>query len=198
VRVIRPIRRGFHLRSNFWFDRRLKAKADNVRRELTLKSIICLAIVFLFALSAAAQAAEQPETILAGIDIFHTKISEIVVLYGQPDGVYGAPAPYLSGTKQYKWGRLTLVLKVLTEPTASGDAITAIQIEGEGDDKPMSRTGRGLKLNDKAQRIQKVYGVEAVNSSARLAWSNGVVLLVHVNQKSRVDRIELSRNTATK
>jgi hypothetical protein len=163
-----------------------------------LKTIFYLLVVIVLAISAVAQSSGEAETTLAGIDMFHTKVPEIIALYGQPDAVYGAPAPYPSGTKQYKWGRLTLILKVLTEPAASGDAITAIQIEGEGDDKPMSRTGRGLKLNDKSQAIKKIYGVEAVNSSARLEWPNGVVLLIHLNDRSRVDRIKLTRNIPAK
>lgn len=143
-------------------------------------------------MTATAQAPGQPETLLAGIDIHHTRIPDIIKLYGEPEAVYAAPAPYPPGTKQYQWGRLTVTLKVLTEPTATGDAITAIQIDGDGDAKPISRTGRGLKLGDKAQAIKKVYGIKIEGSSATLQWPDGTVLFVHVDDKSRVDRLELS------
>jgi hypothetical protein len=155
-------------------------------------------VSLLFSAAALAQAPGQPETVLAGIDIHHTTIPGIITLYGQPEGIYAAPAPYPAGTKQYKWGRLTVTLKVLTEPTATGDAITAIQIDGDGDGKPISRTGRGLKLGDKAQSIKKIYGVGPEGSSTTVQWPEGEVLLVHLNDKSRVDRLELTSKSSAK
>jgi hypothetical protein len=150
-------------------------------------------IVFALLCCIAARGQSGPaETMLAGIDIHQTRISDIINLYGEPEGVYAAPAPYLAGTKQYKWGRLTVTLKVLTEPTPRGDSITAIQIDGDGNGKPISETGRGLKLGDKPQSIKKVYGIEPTNSSANLTWPSGERLLIHLGTKGRVDRIELS------
>ena len=158
-----------------------------------IKGLVLLVASLLMTIPVATQARGESETVLAGIDIFHSTIADIVKLYGPPEGVYAAPEPYPAGTKQYKWGRLTVTLKVLTEPTKSGDQITAIQIDGEGDGKPISRTGRGLKLNDKQQEIKKIYGVEPADSSATLEWPDGVMLLVRTNAKARVDRLELTR-----
>ncbi len=146
----------------------------------------------LFAVPALAQSSSTPETVLANIDIHQTKIPAIIQMYGEPEGVYAAPDPYPVGTKQYKWGRLTLTLRLLTEPGKDGDVIKTIQIEGQGDGKPISRTGRGLKLGDKAQQIDKIYGASPQNSTARIEWPDGTVLLIHVNDKERVDRLELS------
>jgi hypothetical protein len=157
----------------------------------------CLVFALLCPLAALGQSG-PPETVLAGIDIHHSRIADIVRMYGDPDGVYAAPAPYPSGTKQYKWGRLTLTLKVLTEPTPQGDAITAIQIEGEGDGKAVSRTGRGLKLGDKIQSIKKFYGTDTDGGSATLTWPSGEVLIIHVSGKARVDRLELSLKSTAK
>ena len=128
---------------------------------------------------------------LAGIDIHQTKIADIEKLYGEPEGIFAAPAPFPVGTKQYKWGRLTLTLLVLTEPLSSGDQITAIQISGQGDGKPISSTGRGLKLNDKEHEVKKIYGVEPSTPSTTLHWPTGETLLIHFNDKQRIDRLEL-------
>lgn len=155
-----------------------------------LKVVRYLLYVLLCSVAALAQSG-PPETTLAGIDLHQTHISAIK-MYGEPEGVYAAPAPYPAGTKQYKWGRLTVTLKILTEPTPQGDAITAIQIDGDGNGKPISRTGRGLKLGDKPQQIIKLYGSAATGESTTLTWSTGETLQIHVGSKERIDRIELS------
>jgi hypothetical protein len=161
------------------------------------KIVRCLVFTLVCSVAALGQS-NPPENVLAGIDIHHTRIADIVRMYGDPEGVYAAPAPYPSGTKQYKWGRLTLTLKVLTEPTPQGDAITAIQIEGDGDGKAVSRTGRGLKLGDKSQSIKKFYGTETDGPSVTLTWPSGEVLLIHLSGKTRVDRLELSLKSTAK
>jgi hypothetical protein len=161
---------------------------------MNVKVLCCVLALLLCALSAPAQSPGPPETVLADIDIHHATIPEIEKLYGEPEGVFAAPAPYPVGTKQYKWGRLTVTLRVLTEPTSTGDAITAIQIDGDGDGKPVSRTGRGLKLGDKAKALHKLYGVEPAATFAKLRWPTGESLLVHLDARSRVDRLELTFN----
>jgi len=151
-----------------------------------------LLLILLLCSTALAQDESAPETVLAGIDIFHTTIPEIIKLYGPPEGVFAAPEPYPVGTRQYKWSRLTVTLRVLTEPTPAGDRIAAIQIDGDGDGKPISRTGRGLKLGEKAKAIRKVYGVEPSGQSTTIEWPKGLTLLVRANENSRIDRLELS------
>jgi hypothetical protein len=165
-------------------------------RYLKTKALFVFAL--LYATAAAAQASGQPETTLAGIDIHHSTIADAIKLHGEPEGVYAAPAPYPSGTKQYKWGRLTVTLRILTEPTPARDKITVIQIDGDGDNRPISRTGRGLRLGDKAQTIKKLYGVELNGSSVTLQWAEGEVLLIHRNDRARVDHLELSLKSSAK
>jgi hypothetical protein len=157
------------------------------------------ALILLFvALPALSQTQGSPETVLSGIDIHHTLVADVTKMYGEPEGVFAVPAPYPEGTKQYKWGRLTVTLLVLTRTLASGDRISAIQIQGEGDGKPISRTGRGLKLSDKSEIIKKLYGVEAKFPETTLEWPSGETLVVHLNDKSRVDRLELSLKDSPK
>lgn len=151
-----------------------------------------LLAILLLSTAALSQEKAAPENVLAAIDIFHSTIPEIIKLYGPPEGVFAAPEPYPVGTKQYKWTRLTVTLRVLTEPTPAGDRIAAIQIDGDGDGKPISRTGRGLKLGEKAEAMRKVYGVEPSGQSTTIEWPNGLTLLVRANEKSRIDRLELS------
>ncbi len=154
-----------------------------------------LACVLLLAVTALAQNAPgTPETNLAGIEI-HSTVADIQKLYGIQDAMLAIPPdPYPPGTKMYKWGRLTLTLKVLTEPSPTGEAIRVIQIEGEGEREshPISRTGRGLKLGDKPAAIKKIYGVAPSGDETKLQWSNGTVLVIHVGgSKERVDSLEL-------
>ena len=103
----------------------------------------------------APNASGPPESVLAGIDPYHTTIADIQKMYGLQEAVFAIPPnPYPPGTKLYKWGRLTVTLKVLTEPSAQGEAIRAIEVEGEGEpgDKAINKTGRGLRLGAKLAR----------------------------------------------
>jgi hypothetical protein len=149
-------------------------------------------LLFLLVAPAFAQTPGTPETVLAGIDIHHTPIANVSKLYGEPEGVFAAPEPYPAGTKQYKWGRLTVTLLVLTQPTPAGDTVTAIQIQGDGDNRPISRTGRGLKLGDKAEAVKKLYNVNPQVPLTTIDWPSGEKLIIHCNDKSRVDRLELT------
>jgi hypothetical protein len=162
------------------------------------------AVVLLFLASAitagtpSPKAAGEPETVLAGIDVHHTTIAAIQKMYGPQDSMYAVPPnPYPAGTKLYKWGRLTVMLKVLTEPSDSGEIIRAIEIEGEGEpgDHAINKTGRGLKLGAKASEIDKLYAVGATNGTATLQWSDGTTLVITVNEKNRVRKMELRAGT---
>ncbi len=137
----------------------------------------------------------EPESVLAGIDIRHMRIADVQRLYGEQEAMYAVTAdPYPTGTKLYKWGRLTVTLKVLTEPTVKdGDVIRAIEIQGEGDpgNKAINKTGRGLKLGAKAGEAKKIYGVEAVDGQTKIRWSDGTTLVVTLNEKERVSKLEL-------
>lgn len=154
-----------------------------------------LAVLLLSGGLAFAQAATgPPETVLAGINIRAMKTSDVQKLYGQQDAVYAVPPdPYPVGTKLYRWGRLTLTLKVMTEPSPAGEAIRAIEIAGEGEpqDKPINKTGRGLKLGAKSTDVKKLYGVDAANGLATIKWSDGTTLLITANDKGRVSKLEL-------
>jgi hypothetical protein len=156
-----------------------------------------LCLLFICAVCSAQTASApsgSPETVLAGIDIHHTTIASIEKTDGPHDAMYAVPPnPYPPGTKLYKWGRLTVTLKVLTEPKGSSEVIRAIEVEGEGEpgDKAINKTGRGLKLGAKAGDIHKLYGVDAANGSATLQWSDGTTLIVTLNDKNRVHKMEL-------
>jgi len=135
-----------------------------------------------------------PETVLAGIDIHHTTIASIQKMYGQQDGMYGVPPnPYPPGTKLYEWRRLTVTLKLLMEPAGSAEVIRAISVEGEGEPgrQPINQTGRGLKLGAKSSEINKQYGVDASGGSTTIKWSDGTTLVISVNEKGRVSKLEL-------
>ena len=136
----------------------------------------------------------EPETILAGIDPHHTTIAAVQQKYGLQEAIFAVPPdPYPEGTKLYKWGRLTVTLKVLTEPSAKGEVIRAVSVEGDGEpgDQAINKTGRGLKLGAKASEIKKLYGAEPANGQTRLQWKDGTTLVIGTNGKGRVSKLEL-------
>lgn len=139
-------------------------------------------------------ALDNPETTLAGINVRASRIADVQKLYGQQQSMYAvSQGGYPEGTKLYKWTRLTVTLKVLTEPAATGEVIRAIEVEGEGEPgkKAINLTGRGLSLGAKTGEIKKLYDVEPVSGSATIKWPDGTMLIVGVNEKGRVNRLEL-------
>lgn len=166
-----------------------------MRQGFTFK--ICFDILLLSSVllaQTAPNATGAPETSLAGIDIHHTTIADIQQMYGQQDAIYAVrPDPYPQGTKLYKWGRLTVTLKVLTEPSTKGDVIRAISVEGEGEPgkQAINQTGRGLKLGAKAKDVEKFYSVAPANGSATIKWPDGTTLVVTLNEKGRLSKLEL-------
>lgn len=133
-----------------------------------------------------------PETTLSGIKL-RGSIEDVQKLYGQQQFLLAVNSDgYPAGTKVYQWTRLTVTLKVLTEPSSSGESIRVIEVQGEGEPgkKAINRTGRGLSLGDKASKIKEVYDAEPVNSSANLKWPDGTMLIVGLNN-GRVNKLEL-------
>lgn len=121
-------------------------------------------------------------------------IADVQKLYGPQEAMFAVPPnPYPEGTKLYKWGRLTVTLRVLTEPSPKGGVIKAVDVQGEGapGDNPINKTGRGLKLGAKVAEVKKLYGVEAATGSTKLQWSDGTTLVVTINDKGRVSKLEL-------
>lgn len=159
-----------------------------------------LFIIVLFGLATVAQvatapAAGEPESVLAGIDIRHMRIADVQKLYGEQQAMYAVTAsPYRAGTKLYQWGRLTVTLKVLTEPTIKdGEVIRAIEIGGEGEpgDKAINKTGRGLKLGARGGEVKKIYGIGPIDGQRKIQWGDGTTLVITLNEKERVRKLEL-------
>ncbi len=154
--------------------------------------------IFLLLYSALLFAQESPsgapETTLSGINIRASSIADVQQLYGQQQSMLAVNSGgYPEGTKLYKWTRLTVTLKVLTEPSAKAEVIRAIQVEGEGEPgkKPINQTGSGLSLGDKASKIKDVDGTEPMDGSATVRWPDGTTLIIGVSEKGRVNKLEL-------
>jgi hypothetical protein len=81
----------------------------------------------------------------------------------------------------------------MTEPSVNGEIIRAIEIQGEGEpgDKPINKTGRGLKLGAKSKDIQKIYGVEPATPETKIQWPDGTTLIIGMNEKGHVSKLEL-------
>jgi hypothetical protein len=153
--------------------------------------------VFLFlALHVSAQQPTEPaETTLAGIELGRTTIADIEKMYGKANVVQSA-----GETTLFQWQRLTVTLTVATQfdsknPSNPSGTVISVAIQGQGDNKEISRTGKGLKLGAKASDIRKVYGVQETQPSTTVTWPNGTTLLIRIDDKSRVDRLELTTST---
>ena len=87
---------------------------------------------FMLSAQTETQGTGAPERVLAGINLQQMKIPEVQKMYGPQEAMYAVPPdPYPPGTRLYKWGRLTVTLKVLTEPAPNGEVIRVVEVSGE-------------------------------------------------------------------
>lgn len=110
----------------------------------------------------------RSEESLAGVDIYHSTISNVIRLYGQPlafrDETDPADDPPGSGTRDYTWVIHGVKLLVHTGyyTGARGDTIVegiiSVEVWGAGPGGGAGRTGAGLALGDGYERALQLYG----------------------------------------
>jgi hypothetical protein len=164
----------------------------------TLLLIVAMTAPVLSVAQLTATPSGTPETTLAGIELGRTTFAEIQKMYGKPNVSNSA-----GGSTLFQWQRLTVTLTVATvfnpkNPHDPNGTPISIAIQGEGDreNTPVNRSGRGLKLGAKASEVKKLYGVEAPSGTTNLTWTNGTALAVRVGEKGKVDRMELTSTGA--
>ena len=92
----------------------------------------------------------RPENVLAGIDLEHTTLAQVVSKWGQPTTVQ---------EEDYYWDKGTFKLHLIIESTKEqGEYIAAIEIEGNKFPDSLGRTGRGLRLGDSLRDLIRIYG----------------------------------------
>jgi hypothetical protein len=161
------------------------------------RALMLIFFLFFSLYSHAQSATGPPETSLAGIELGHTTIADIEKMYGKANVVSNA-----GGTTLFQWQRLTVALTIATQfdpknPSDPSGTVISVAVQGEGDNKPISRTGRGLKLGAKVSDVKKIYGVEANSGTTTLNWPNGTTLSVRLADNQKIDRLELTTSASS-
>jgi hypothetical protein len=138
------------------------------------------------------QARGRPEKELARIHLEHTKLPDVIRMYGKPSKVEKQPSPPDIALTDYYWnlsnGRLHLLM--------DQDYISLVEVEGSA-----LRTGRGLKIGDDLNDVRRIYGsrykVRKIPSAniheVMIQWrSEEFSLVVGLNKRGRIKSLSLS------
>ena len=104
----------------------------------------------------------RPETSLAGVDLSHAKLADIIKLYGRPTKVEGVDTqnPRIVDSFDYTWVKSGLNLRVVVQRSSvptKFEYVSAIEVE-VGTSRRNGRTGAGLRLGDTVRDLRRIYG----------------------------------------
>ena len=142
------------------------------------------------------QARGRPEKKLAGIHLEHTKLADVVKMYGKPSKIEKQPSPPEMAMTDYYWnlskGRLHLLM--------GQNYISLVEVEGS-EDSVWLQTGRGLKIGDNLDDLRRIYGpryrVRNISSAnihdVMIQWrSEEFSLVAELDKKGRIKKLSLS------
>lgn len=121
------------------------------------------------------------ETTLAGIDIHHSKVKELIERFGKPDSY--KKYPETEEAAEIVWNKDGSTIHA----TINVDDI-AYAVEVSGKPTPITKTGKGLALGASVEDLKKVYGLRYLRKGDQvdLEWKDGT----EMRAKLRSQRIE--------
>jgi hypothetical protein len=142
------------------------------------------------------QARGRPEKELARIHLEHTKLRDVIRMYGKPSKVEKQPSPPDIALTDYYWnlskGRLHLLMVQ--------NYIALVEVEGSAESVWL-QTGRGLKIGNNLNDVRRIYGrrykVRKIPSAniheVIIQWrSQEFSLIVGLDKKERIKSLSLS------
>lgn len=145
------------------------------------------------------------ETVLSGIDLYNSKIDEIVEKLGKPSQVTVTARTDVSETRRYEWQTKMCSLRLTTVELRDGRKwIESIDVLGTHPDDEVGVTGRGLKLGDVIGDLRRIYslreyfGATLPENDSPLQVSarklSGAILNVDFDKTGRVNHMKLAHS----
>jgi hypothetical protein len=127
----------------------------------------------------------DPESILCGIDVNHTRVSELMEKLGKPQ-IY-EKYPKTKDAAEITWSKNGSKIHAFINVD---DVAYAVEVSGAA--TPIAATGRGLRLGGKTEELEQIYGNRfATHGSRRIfQWENGTEMRVTI-VNGRVNRLVL-------
>jgi len=138
-----------------------------------MRRLIALLVLSVIGLSSASradhldekqQARGTPETTLAGIHLSeHTKIADVIRLYGRPTRREGSESdnPNFASSYDYYWIRRGLNLHVLVQRfprrMPGWEYISLVEVDF-GTSRSVAKTGKGLRIGHSLKDLKRIYG----------------------------------------
>jgi len=133
------------------------------------------------------------ETVLSAIDLYDSKVEQVIANLGAPSRV----AETAASERSYEWDRKTCRLKILALDNGS---ITRIDVWGTTPDSGIGTTGRGLKLGATIDDARRLYIRFPADSDPTLKgysyWDcapSRPVLGIDFGKGGRIDHMKLTR-----
>jgi hypothetical protein len=148
-------------------------------------------------------AAGKPDTVLAGIDVYHTTVQQIIARWGQPDAVRDIPDQgTVAGGRDYVWKKNgDEIICGTWNNKALQSIVYSVEVRGTVGTRSTS-TGRGLEIGQRLTNIVAVYGKRYAVSASKLGgrqftiqWSDETTLYITLNAMGRVVRMHLLAST---
>jgi hypothetical protein len=156
---------------------------------------LCLAFACFSAISQAQHVPEdqltagKPETVLSGINVYRTKLDQVIAMYGKPSSqdkdAHGLPL--------YIWQKSGVKLQVGTAYDDK-DSVYSVHVWGAKPAGQLGRTGKGLKLGCDLACLKRLYGPKVIQHSpteAMVAYSDETMLTVGFDERGRINHISL-------
>lgn len=141
----------------------------------------------------------KPDTVLAGVDVYHTTVEQLIKRWGQPSLVRDIPDQgTVAGGRDYIWKKDGHKIDCGTwNDKGVRSIVYSVDVQGTQIDRRFS-TGRGLVIGQNGTSVRKIYGdryvVSPYHSGMRqltIQWADDTTLYVLIDRSNRVVGLHL-------
>lgn len=144
----------------------------------------------------------KPEHMLAGVNVYNSRIESVIKRLGKPDKITSTEdrdGPPGSGERAYEWDRYRVRMRVATEfrtDTVSKRIIETpamiVDVWGVQRGK-FGSTGKGLSLGANIEEIRRIYGPRFQKDahSVIVQWKDETTLVIDLNHKGHIVHMQL-------
>jgi len=157
---------------------------------------VCLVVACLFVIAIQAQHVPEdqltlgpPELELSGINVYGTKLKQVIALYGKPT----SQDKDKQGLPLYIWQKSGIKLQVGTAYD-NPENVYAVEVWGTKPAGKLGKTGKGLALGCDLDCVRKIYGAKLIQPSpteALVAFREDTRLRVGLDAAGHVNHIAL-------
>lgn len=143
----------------------------------------------------------RPDTVLCGIDVYHSTVAQAISKLGKPQRATKLPnTPPGWGGGVYEWEKNGVRVRITAWRHAMSSTVYSVEAWGTRPAGILGRTGRGLALGGSLQEVVSIFGGRFwVNSryegggprSLLIQWQDGTTITVSFDRSGKIDYLYL-------